>query len=83
MAGIALHKDIAMIPPLRDPARLGTARKKKPGRSGRDDTRRSANSREKRNRLKPVLPEQAGTTPTSEDGRYNGDEKGYRRTDLK
>jgi len=31
--------DRASIPPLRDPACQSSARKKKPGRSGRDDTR--------------------------------------------
>jgi hypothetical protein len=32
---------VAPVPPLRDPAREKSARKKKPGRSGRDDKRRT------------------------------------------
>jgi len=30
-------ESVATVPPLRDPARQTAARKKKPGRSGRDD----------------------------------------------
>ena len=31
------YESVAAVPPLRDPARQTAARKKKPGRSGRDD----------------------------------------------